>query len=240
MLLKTRGIVLRALKYSETSLIIEIYTEAQGLKKYIVSGVRSRKAKVSANLLQVMSLLDIIAYNKQGKDLNRIKELKSFYTYQKLPFNVYRSSVGLFITEVAQKTLRQSESNEALFRFLLAIYTHLDQSEQSIANVHLYFLVHFTQFLGFTPDGNYDTSHPYFNLREGTFMKSDAKKYALNQRLSQLLSQLLDSSLEDSHQISMNRLERHQFVDQLLRYYQLHIDNFPKISAHAILKEVLE
>ncbi|MEM9846600.1 MAG: DNA repair protein RecO, partial [Bacteroidota bacterium] len=169
MLLKTRGIVLRSIKYSETSLIVEIYTEAQGLKKYIVSGVRTKKAKISANLLQVMSILEIVAYDKQGRDLNRIKELKTAFTYQQLPFNVYRSSVGLFITEVAQKTLRQSESNEALFHFLLQLYLYLDQSETSIANVHLYFLAHFTQFLGFAPDDNYTASRPYFNLQEGTF-----------------------------------------------------------------------
>ena len=46
MLLKTRGIVFRAIHYSETSLIVDIYTEERGLQKYIISGVHSPKARV--------------------------------------------------------------------------------------------------------------------------------------------------------------------------------------------------
>ena len=168
MLIKTKGIVLRSFKYSETSLICEVYTEQAGLKKYIVSGVRSKKARVSANLLQIMSLIELVAYNKEGRDLHRPKEIKPFHIYQKLPFDVVRSAVGMFVTEVAQKILRQDEANEAIFNFLLSIYLHLDETTYPVGNVHLYFLAHFTKYLGFVPDGEYSETTPYFDLQEGT------------------------------------------------------------------------
>lgn len=239
MLFKTKGIVLRSFKYSETSLIIEVYTREKGLKKYIVSGVRSKKAKVSANLLQVMSMLDLVAYDKEGKELNRVKEIKAAHIYQHLPFDIRRSSVGLFITEVAQKILRQSEQHYELYDFLEVIYLYLDQNENGVNNVHLFFLVHFAQYLGFQPDGEYNTTTPYFDLQEGTFVPSEVAKYVLNQNQSKILDRLLDTQLATLHQFSINRQERTQLLERLLQYYQLHLENLPTISAHTILKEVL-
>ncbi|MEL6718681.1 MAG: DNA repair protein RecO [Bacteroidota bacterium] len=239
MLFKTKGIVLRSFKYSETSLIVEVYTREKGLKKYIVSGVRSKKAKVSANLLQLMTILDLVAYDKEGKELNRVKEIKAAHIYQDLPFDIRRSSVGLFITEVAQKVLKQSEQHYELYDFLELIYLYLDQKDAIVNNVHLYFLVHFTQYLGFQPDGQYSKITPFFNLEEGTFVSDQMAKYSLDQRLSQILEQLLDSQLSTIDQLSINRQERNQLLEQLIRYYQLHLENLPNISAHSILKEVL-
>ena len=63
MIIKTRGILLKTTKYSETSLICKILTEERGLKSYIISGVRKKKGKTSAGLLQVMSILDLVVYD---------------------------------------------------------------------------------------------------------------------------------------------------------------------------------
>ncbi|MEM1324880.1 MAG: DNA repair protein RecO [Bacteroidota bacterium] len=240
MLIKTRGIVLRSFKYSETSLICEVYTERAGLKKYIVSGVRHKKAKVSANLLQIMSLIELVAYNKEGRDLHRPKEIKPFHLYQKLPFDIVRSSVGMFITEVAQKILREDEENAPIFQFLLNVYLHLDQTTQPVGNIHLYFLAHFTKYLGFVPDGEYNDTTPYFHLEAGTFQAFDAAKSTLNQQLSRYLDLILQSDLQTVHQISIGKAERHSLLNKLLLYYQTHLENLPNISAHHILRDVLE
>ena len=57
MLHKTRGIVLHYIKYAETSVIVTIYTESFGRQSYIINGVRSKKAKIKANILQPLFLL---------------------------------------------------------------------------------------------------------------------------------------------------------------------------------------
>ena len=114
MLIKTRGIVFKSLKYSESSLILDVYTEAKGLKKYLVSGVRKKNAKTSAGLLQLMSLVDLVAYQREDKDLTRIKEVKPAYVYQDLPFNIIKGAIGLYMLEVAQK---RSENQKKTLRF---------------------------------------------------------------------------------------------------------------------------
>ena len=77
MLIKTRGIILRTLKYGETSLIMDIYTENYGLNSYIVGGVRNKKSTTKSGSLQIMSLVEIVAYHKSAKSLYRIKEISA-------------------------------------------------------------------------------------------------------------------------------------------------------------------
>ncbi|MBS1655487.1 MAG: recombination protein O N-terminal domain-containing protein, partial [Bacteroidetes bacterium] len=61
---KTKGIVLRTVKYGETSVIVTIYTELFGIQSYLVNGVRvsSKKGSGKANLFQPSAILDMVVY----------------------------------------------------------------------------------------------------------------------------------------------------------------------------------
>jgi len=72
---KSNGIVVRAVKYGESSLILEILTEYNGLSSFIVSGVRKAK-KNTSSLYHPMQQLDIVHYPAKGESLARIKEVK--------------------------------------------------------------------------------------------------------------------------------------------------------------------
>jgi len=78
MLHNTKGIVLRTVKYGETSVIVSIYTELFGIQSYLVNGVRksSKKGSGSAALFQPAALLDLVVYYNELKQLNRIKEFQ--------------------------------------------------------------------------------------------------------------------------------------------------------------------
>lgn len=239
MLLKTRGIVFRAIKYSETSLIVDIYTEARGLRKYIISGVRKAKSSVSAGLFQVMSLVDIVAYEREGKDLNRLKEIRPAYIFRSIPFDLHKGAVGLFMAEVARKTIREAEENQPLFDFFFRTFQHLDRTEQPVANLHLHFMLELSTFLGFVPGEDHSETMPYFDLQEGVFVpQTGSHPHFLEETLAASLYQLLQSSMENCHNVKIGREERRRLLQGLLDYYRLHLENFPEINAHLILQEV--
>ncbi len=240
MLIKTRGIVLRATKYSETSIIADVYTEERGLRSYIAGGVRSPKAKLKAGLLQVMSLVDMVVYERHEKSLNRIKELQAAHTYQSIPFDVRKGAVGLFLAEIARKAMREPEENRALFAFLFNAFSFLDETRQPIANIHLHFLLNLSAFLGFLPGGRWEQDTPFFDLQEGAFVHQvPSHAYYLNQSESELLFKLLECPLENCHGIAMNRAQRKALLLHLLDFYRYHIESFPEIHAHLVLEEVL-
>ena len=240
MLIKTRGIILRSIKYGETSIIADIYTEQQGLRSYIISGVRTAKARYSAGLLQIMSLVDMVAYHRAEKDLNRIKEIKSAYLYQQLPFNIVKSSVGQFMAELAQKTIHEPEQNQALFNFLFHAFQYLDQNPNPVANYHLQFMLQLSGYLGFLPHGIHSESTPYFDQQEGLFLATPPPhRYYLNPNFSAQLSTLLQLDFEHGHECQISKQERKLLLNAIIDYYRLHIDNFPTLHAHEILVTVL-
>ena len=113
MLHKTKGIVLHFIRYSDTSIIAKIYTEAFGLQSYIVNGVRSKSAKNKIALFQPLTLLDLVVYHKENSTLQRISEMRCAEPYQSIPFKVHKSSIALFTAEILQKTLKFPERSQS-------------------------------------------------------------------------------------------------------------------------------
>jgi len=236
MLIKTCGILFKALKYSETSLILDVYTEEKGLQKYIISGVRSKGAKMKMGILQPTSLVDIVAYYRLNKPINRIKEIKAAYIYQHLPFDVLKGTIGLFMVELAQKTIKEEETNPALFNFLFQQFQQLDQLATIPSNFHLFYLVQLTEYLGFSPTASWSIATPFFDMKEGQFVKEEPlHQYAPNKLISEQIGQLLNRQAP-----LLTRKERQVLLEVLINFYRLHVENFTGLNTHAILKEVLE
>lgn len=240
MLIKTKGLVFQVYKYGETSVIAEIYTEARGVQKYAISGVRSKKARVHASLLQPMSQLDLVVYAREDRDLNRVKEIRPHHLYSQIPFDVLRGAVGLFMIEVARKAIRGSEADSNLFGFLCESFLLLDSSSNSLANFPLFFLCRLSVHLGFCPEGVADANTPCFDLQAGSFLPQGQEgPHTLNTTHSKLLSQLLHTNTSNVFSINMSRDDRRFLLERMLEFYRLQLEYFPKINAHQILAEVL-
>jgi DNA repair protein RecO (recombination protein O) len=240
MILKTKGIVLRNVKYSETSIIMDVYTEAKGLRGYIVSGVRVPKSKISAGLLQVMSLIDLVCYDSgDSNKLNRIKEMKAAHIYTSLPFDVKKSSIGLFMAEVTRRSIRETEENPALFNFLYTVFQYLDETVDNYVNIHLTFLVQLSAHLGFQPHEETYTDGSIFDLKEGVFTRETVGHvHFLDAHLSKILRGVIIADWQNTTAVKMTRTERQQLLNALIDYYRLHIDNFPDINSLKILQEL--
>lgn len=105
MLQKTKGIVLHTLKYNDTSIIVDMYTELSGRASFLVAVPRSRKAAVKSVLFQPLSFIEFEADYRPNATLYRIKEAKSFYPFLLFPmtrinlqwhFSCQSSSIGQF------------------------------------------------------------------------------------------------------------------------------------------------
>ena len=241
MLIKTRGIIFRAVKYSETSFITDIYTEKKGLRSYIISGVRKKNATTQPSLLQLMTLVDMVAYHRDEKSLTRIKEIKSALVYQSIPFDVTKGAIGLFMIEVARKTISESEENRPLFDFFFDAFSFLDKTEMPFANIHLIYLLQLAVFLGFFPGGMCDEDTPFFDMQEGVFVpKAPGHTWFFDKEESHLFFQLMQLDFENCHNLKLNRESRQNILRQLLLFYRLHIENFPTINSHQVLETVLD
>lgn len=96
MLQKTKGIVLHTLKYNDTSIIVDMYTELSGRTSFLVPVPRSRKAAVKSVLFQPLAFIEFEADYRPNATLYRVKEAKSFYPFTSIPYDPYKSSMALF------------------------------------------------------------------------------------------------------------------------------------------------
>lgn len=240
MIIKTRGIVFRVVKYGETSVIADVYTEEKGLQSYILNSVRAKKPKFHAGLVQIMSLVEMVVYAREGKELHHVKELRSAFPFQTIPFDIIKSSVGTFMLELAQKTIKESEANEELFHFLFHSFILLDQTKENVANLHLSFMVKLCDFLGILPEPQLDASYHYFDLKEGVFLNaSPLHPHYMSPLQTYWLPIFMNTSFDESHKIIMKGEERRQFVQLMMKYYEHHIPNFTELKTFAVLQMVL-
>jgi len=240
MLQKTRGIVLHSLKYGETGLITTIYTEAFGRMSFIMQGIHGKKSPVKANLLRQLSLLEMEVDFKQGRELQRVREVKNSSPFATIPYEIAKSSQVLFLAEMLNKVLREEESRPELFEFLYHSIQVLDLMENGIANFHLLFLIQLTRFLGFAPSNNYSAQNQFFDMIAGKFVLSPPDHpWFLKESESPVLSRLLGMNYQNSTEFKPEQGLRNIFLDFILEYYGLHLGNKLNVKSLEILRQIL-
>ena len=240
MLQKTRGIVLHSLKYGESGTVTTIYTEAFGRMSFIMQGIHGKKSSVKGNLLKQLFLLEMEVDHKQGRELQRVKEIKNLSPFGSIPFEIAKSSQAIFLAELLNKVLREEESRPDLFKFLFHSIQILDLMEDGIGNFHLLFLIQLTRYLGFAPINNFSESNQFFDMIAGKFVNSTpVHPWFLKNPESSVLSQLMGLTYQNSAEFRPDQRLRYILLDFILEYYGLHLGNKLNLKSLEILKEVL-
>lgn len=241
---KTKGIVLKTVKYGETSIIVSMFTEVFGVQSYIVNGVRtsSKKSVGKASLFQPAAILDLVVYHNELKHLNRIKEFKWSFLYHNIFSDVPKNAVSLFMIELLTKCLKEPEGNNELFEFVEDVFLKLDESDNAVvANLPLFFALHLTYFFGFRIDDNFNERNVFLDLQEGSFVAEQPHHpHFLDGKQAQVTSQFLKTMQPDElTSIKLNHDFRRILLSAYENYYRLHIHDFGLLKSLPVLREIL-
>ena len=240
---KTRAIILRTVKYGETSLVVTAYTELFGVQTYMVNGVRSaKKTGLKAALYQPASVLDMEVYHNDRNAMHRIRECNRAHVFNSVLTGVVKNSIAVFMMELLYKLLKQPEPNRELFYFCEDILLKLDEAEPNIAaNFPLFFALHLSHFFGFRIDDNYSETNNFIDLQEGNFVKEQpGHPHFLAEENAFVTSEILKIRLpEELEQLKMNHLKRRELLYKYMDYYALHIQDFGQMKTLAVMQEVL-
>lgn len=240
MLHKTSGIILHTTKYSETSLIVKIISPDFGVKSYIVNGVRSKKTKFKATLFQPLALVDMVVTNTDKAKLQRISDINILYPYTDIPYNIIKSSIALFLNEILYKAIKEQHSDENLFEYIKNSLQLLDLNHHNCSNFHVFFMIQLSRYLGFFPEGNYSLTTSIFDLQEGRFVdRLPNHPHYLDAEKSSLLNELLNAEYTTLHHLKIDKNQRKQLLQALIKFYQLHITSFGEIKSLEILEQVI-
>jgi DNA repair protein RecO (recombination protein O) len=229
----SEGILIKSTNYSESSLILKVFSEKEGIQSFIYRGA---KKKNKHNILQPLSIVNI-TYADSKSELKNVKEISLATVYQAISFDVLKSSVLMFINEFLYKRLLVSNHQDAeLYRYIKNKLLLLDTTPHSVANFHLYFLAHLTKLIGITPGGNPEGR--YFQLVEGEISNHPIAPY-LDKETTQALKQMLLCDDKNFAETSIPKHIRMRLLNGLLDYFSIHLENKTEIKSLKVLTLVL-
>ena len=235
MQVKTKAIVISAIKYQEKSLIVKCFTLSDGLKSYFVrDAFSSRKSAQKIAYFQPLTILEIEAVHKNKGTLEYFKDLKVSTPFHSIHSDIYKSTIVMFISEVLHHAIHEEEKNEPLFVFLETALHWLDNHGE-ISNFHLILMLEVTKDLGIYPDTT-DIDLPFFEMSDGVFTPFHGIT-ALTEHETHLLKKLIELRF-DNGQKNFNVVERQLLLKILMDYYILHLAGFKRPKSVDILKEI--
>ncbi|XZF13231.1 DNA repair protein RecO [Chitinophagaceae bacterium MMS25-I14] len=243
MIQQTKGIVLRSVKYGETSLICSIFTRDHGVQSYMVQGVRTAKSRGNrAGLLQPANLLDLVVYQKTAGNLQRIKEMQPDYIYMQLQEDIVRNSIALFSVELLLRLLPEHAIMPELYDFSRMYFEHLDKMPRPlIANLPLFFVIQCSRLLGYNIQGSYSADTPYLNAEDGAFTHHPpvARPFVADDA-ARALNQLLHSGdYTEAAKTEMNAEMRFDLLDWFIIFLQKHTQHLHNIKSLTVLRAIL-
>lgn len=258
MLVATQGLVLHTTPYSESSLIVKVFTERLGVRSYIVKGVRKPSSRARQALLQPLSWLDMVVYDNPRTSLNYIKEYTPLAPAA--DFDQVANALLFFMDELLYRTLREGEPMPELFRYVVEVCGGLNSHSQRAEgsefseysegvgrqSLPIVFLVTIAKHLGIAPLDNHSVREPSFSISEGRFvsgsvldMTTPVESDLISDDLSVALHNYLAAIYADGATPIYSTHIRTRLIAVLIDYYKHHLNYFGNFKSHEILHSVL-
>ncbi len=237
MLVKTEGIVLSRFDYSDTSIIVKIYTRHYGLQTLMIRGAHRKKSTQKASLFQPLSLLEIVFYHKENQEIKTPKEIRLAHAYQSLQSQFLKASIAVFLAEILGKAIRETFPDERKYEFIKNSLMHLDLQEDGVVNFHLSFLLKLSNYLGFSITED-ETEKFYSDIQKDVLTNNSnqpAKNFDKNQ-----LQKLLKQGYTILSEIKLNNFERRTLLKLILNYYRLHVENFGEVKSLEVFQQIFD
>ncbi len=238
MIRKTRGIVLHTTRYGESSLVVHCYTVQFGRQSLMVKGVRKSRKNNRSNLFQPLFILDFEIYYKNTREIQLVKEVSRAMPLNSMPFEITKSTQAIFIAEVLYRVVKEQEPNPMLAHFLINTIQYLDALEDSSPDFHIIFLFLLSKQLGFYPQNNYGEFNKFFDLSGGLFKSHMGDpEFHLDESESNLWSRYIGFDYQGIIDAGFNGGQRKTMLENLVRYYKLHIDGMGEIRSLVVLHD---
>lgn len=243
MIIATKGIVLRVVKYGDTSIICNIFTELLGLQAYLVKGVRSEnKRSQKGNIFRPGNVLDLQVYHQQDKNINYIKDYQLGHFYQTIGENVIKNTVMIFAVDVLCNLVQTADAQEDLFYFTLDFFKELDEiAANEVANLPFFFLKESSKIMGYAISENYSEKNTFLNTFEGYFQQQPTQlmpifEAAQSKKCYELLQANSTYAIKE---IFVSSTDRKAILDGYLHFLQWHDKSFKPLKCLPVLEAIL-
>lgn len=210
MLVRTEGIVIQQFPFSDTSLIVKIFTREFGLLGFIIKGIKTKKNN-KANLFKPINLLSVSFYLRENQALKHINDVQLLFAPDAQNFGIFKSAISMFIVELINNTIPTDSSHPDKEKYDFINYSMQFLKDRPL-NKHFYlsFMYQYSGFLGIE------------------IPLSDLK---VNSAIDNYLS--LD-------QLALDKSERKNIFRLFEQHYFENLTNYKPLKSIDILNEILQ
>jgi DNA repair protein RecO (recombination protein O) len=140
-IIKNEAIVLRKTKFSDSSLIVQLYTKEKGKISALLKGARSSKSRIGSKI-DLINHVEVIFYNKEHKELQLVTQVNLIDHYSHIKEDLDKIKYASAVCELILKLIPDHEVNEKLFRGSVRILHLIDAPNHDE-------ILHFAQYLLF-------------------------------------------------------------------------------------------
>ena len=230
---KIEGIVLSSVRYGESSRIVNVLTRDEGKAGFMLR--QNGKHKSGSGMLLPLSGVEFIASGGRKGGMRAMKDLSLRHTPASFGSDPVRRSEAFFIAELLCHTLPDGIGDELLYEYVENSILTLEQGIDGIANFHLYFMMHLTDYIGIAPSVERD-EHTHFDLLSGEWTDGFGNmSNSISGEEAELWYDLENVALDELNSLNLNRNSRQQLIDLMQRYYSLHHPGFTLLKSQDIL-----
>lgn len=230
MITQTEAIVLKTIKYGDSSHIVKVYTQDYGILSLIAAS-GGRKGKKTKSYFSALNVISVIIYYKEKQNLHRLKEVSYHNKNIEIGNHVGISAIKFFLAEVLNKLIAEEEINLDLYSFLKTKIDELNQTKSGLKYFHINFLFELSEYLGIKP--NFCEKGQYFDLRDASIVSQLPfhGEYIEGDKLQLLKNYFCDS-------VEINKREISEILDVLISFYNIHLGGLDNIKSREVMEVV--
>ncbi len=254
----TNAVVLRSVKFQESSRIVTFYTERFGRFAGIVKGARRSPGRFGPSL-QPMSQVSVVVYRKPGREVQTVSQCDLTVAYRRIPLDLGRMAVGLQMVELVTMVTHDEEENRDLYTLLSGSLSELDGETDPGWMLLYHFEIRLAAILGFRPDfvRCAGCRRPYGErVTDGGMVRLDIERggpicrdcdtpgrrcILLTEEELHLLKELVTHSPASDPAPSRKTPERSERIEKFLfDYYSFHLPGFRRLRSGEVFRQVGE
>jgi len=258
-IIKTRAVILREIKFRDQSKICSLYSREFGKISVIIKGARNPKNKLSG-LFSAGNVVDLVLYKKNSRDIQLVTDGNLISSPMVPAPDLDRFAVLYRIIDLVRHATEGHEKNLSLFKLLSGTLEELYSNDVHFQQLYTWFLLRFVSLLGFQPSLRFcvlsgrelmpavesmKLKELYFVMNPGGLAlpgasgESSAKKQLIPMRLVILLNTFASTRLPSGNSIKADPADVETLLNLLQDYCSLHFGHARPGKNLSIISQIL-
>lgn len=226
----TKGIILSKISYSESSMILTVYTLDFGIQNFLFHG-----GKKKAAALFPLALTECTYYKRPESDLAKVTDVALYISNYQITIQHSKMVLAYFIAAIIKACYKHGSHDDYAYKFLENKICELNDTSD-VSNFPICFLLELSEALGIEPQV-IEQNSMFFYLEDGEF-SNVVKVNAVPEEGKHIdyLQQLLN---KNSILVAPDHETRKKSLDTLIKYFKIHVSGFQVEQEMDVIRSTL-